>query len=79
MMTFVFPDEYKRVRCGKVPIRATRAGFDKLAAQVDQKCAPVVRGWGALKDNRSRLDRGAMPNQDLHIFTDVCGIESVLF
>jgi hypothetical protein len=73
------PDKYKRVQCGKVPLRSGGTGFDKLAAQVDQKSAPVVRGWGALKDNRSRLDCGAMPYQDLHIFADLCGIESVLF
>jgi hypothetical protein len=79
MITFAFPDEYKRVQCGKVPLRSGRIGFDKLSAQVDQKKRSGCPGLGALKDNRSRLDCSAMPDQDLPIFAALCGIESVLF
>jgi hypothetical protein len=61
------PDEYQRVQCGK--FRSARVGpvLTSSPPKLINKSAPVVRGWGALKDNRSRLDRGTRPNQDVCI------------
>jgi hypothetical protein len=79
MMTFTFHGLTQTRAGGKVPLRSGGAGFDKPDAQVDQKMRSGYPRPGAGKDNRSRLDCGAMPNQDLCICADLCGIESVLF